>query len=343
MSQPPVIVVADLTSRNWMGGGLFWPLAKHLYQPLDFGLYLAKAAAVREAAYNFSAQTFYSLERLGYVAESLQADWALVHPRSAGLQRLAKMYDLVLAAPQLVRHCMVRLSRQRCQLTGARGRVVTLLDEPFKFGGQDPIQAVNEANASGACSTCVLAHFQHAAAEYVRPLRPPYDASLFAPYMRNPHRRGRRFMLARRCYWPGELSVAMSSFGLRYPIREAWTEKAPMDQHSYLRKLASCRWVLDIEFKPSAGQIVVEAALLGVPSFAGHGRTNAELLLPPDLLLPRNATLSSVIARINSTVHYYERRPDEYVQLCTELKDRAARLFRPPSARELYRTASECC
>ena len=298
---------------------------------------------MRRAAYNFSAQTFYSLERLGYVAEALQADWALVHPRSAGLLSLAKIYDLVLSAPQLVRHCTVRASRQRCQLAGARGKVVTLLDEPFKFGGQAPTEASQEANASGACGACVLAHFQHSASEHVRPLRPPYDASLFTPYARNPRRRGKRFMLARRCYWPGDLTVAMSTFGLRYAIREAWTERAPMDQHSYLRKLASCRWVLDIEFKPSAGQVVVEAALLGVPTFSGRGRTNAELLLPPSLLIPRNATLSAVVARINSTIRYYDQRPDEYVRLCAELSDRAARLFRPPSARQLYQTASECC
>ena len=39
------------------------------------GLHLAPAAAVRRAAYNFSAPTFFSLERLGWASEEVGADW----------------------------------------------------------------------------------------------------------------------------------------------------------------------------------------------------------------------------------------------------------------------------
>jgi hypothetical protein len=343
----PRVVVADPTSRAWQGGGEFWPRARSIYTRVIEGLYVAPSSAIRDVAYNFSAPTFFSLERLGYASRACGADWALVHPQSFGLRHLADTYDLVLAAPMLIRqsHGFVRgMSAEEMkhrELGGARGRVVMLLDEPFKLSGVSGPEAVRQASSGGACSKCALAHFQKDSSEFIRPLRPPYDASLFEPYLRR--HRGRRFMLAKRCYWAYELTALMRKLRYRYAERDGWTFSGTMNQHTYLRRLAACRWVLDVEFKPSAGQVIAEAALLGIPTISGYGRANAELLLPPQLLVAGNASPDAVFHHVNSTIHYYDSHPDEYALLSSQLRARAIRLFQPPSAANLYQMAIACC
>ena len=179
-NSPPRIVIADLFSRELQGGGAFWPLANHLFRTCAGGyLHVADSAAVRNAASNLSQPTFYSLERLGYVSEACNADWALVHPRGSGLRTLVDHYDLVLAAPQLMQ-CSTDGNRH---LGGARGRVVTLLDEPQSCGGVGVRETMQRASTCGACSRCAMAHFQRVMTPWIHPLRPPYDPTLFARYM----------------------------------------------------------------------------------------------------------------------------------------------------------------
>lgn len=306
------IVIADLYAREWQGGGRFWTVGRRLYHP--FGgvwppvVHVATAASVRAVAYNFSHPTFFSLERLGYVSERCGADWALVQRNSPGLKLLAQGYDLVLAAPQL-------LGGTAASVAAEPGRVVVLLDEPKSEmrghgGGLSAVEALAHAQRSGACATCALAHFARSppppgATIAARELPPPYEVSLFQPYVRPARARFGRYMLARRSYWAGETRTLMRSLRYRYAVQEAWsthTDATSMSQGAYLRRLAGCRWLLDIEFKRSAGQLIAEASLLGVPSIAGRGRANAERLLPSHLLVPRNATASEALATVNRTI-----------------------------------------
>ena len=247
----PRIVFADVPRREWIGGGKFWPRARAVYAPMG-GVQIATAAAIRAAACNFSAQVWFSLERIGWASERTGADWAL--PAGGGLARLASSYDLVIAHPQVLSGLAGRLP--------AGARVVVLLDEWMT----SPAAALATAARVGACSECALAHFRSPNAK-VRLLPPPYEASLFAPYATAPPARAACFFPEKRSLHTPQLRDLFRSYGLApAPRRESWTYSGDMTYADWLRRLGACRWVVAIDAKRSAGQARGTRALPAAPS-----------------------------------------------------------------------------
>ena len=81
--------------------------------------------------------------------------------------------------------------------------------------------------------------------------------------------------------------------------RENWQFRGSMTYDAYLTRLAACRWVLALDLKVSAGQVIAESAMLGVPVFSVVGKTNGDLVLPTELLLPRGVTALEAMAIVN--------------------------------------------
>ncbi len=223
-----------------------------MYAPVG-GVQIATAAAIRAATSNFSAQVWFSLERIGWASERTGADWALPGGGS-GLAQLASSYDLVIAQPQALRGVTGRLP--------AGARVVLLLDEWMT----PPDAALSAAALIGACSECALAHFDSPHAK-VRLMPPPYEASLFAPYVTAPPARAACFFPEKRSLHTPQLRDLFSSYGLApAPRRESWTYTGDMTYADWLRRLGACRWVVAIDAKRSAGQARGTRALPAAPS-----------------------------------------------------------------------------
>lgn len=173
-------------------------------------------------------------------------------------------------------------------------------------------------------------------------LHPPYHAPLFEPYVGKTRTR-LRYFTGHRSLYPQELHAIMREMGYAAPSKEAWSTLGDMREHDYLQGLANARWVFDIEHKPSAGQLVAEASLLGVPAFSGAARPNAELLLPEELRLSPNLSKAEVLSAVKAIVGYYDASPSAYASLCEGLHRRAAERLRPPTADSLFRAAVRCC
>ena len=166
---------------GWLGSGIFWEHARHIYTPVGEPptAYIARAAAVRAAA-NMSARVFYSLEKVGFTARHCGVDWGLSrNGRESGLLALAQRYDLVLAYAPILKSARSGLLRRP-----GLGKVVILLDEPPPF--THPDAALADAERIGACSKCVFSNFMHPKAPHprVRHFPPPYEEARFFPYVR---------------------------------------------------------------------------------------------------------------------------------------------------------------
>eukprot|EP00747_Dinoflagellata_sp_TGD_P010571 gnl/TRDRNA2_/TRDRNA2_119944_c2_seq1.p1 gnl/TRDRNA2_/TRDRNA2_119944_c2~~gnl/TRDRNA2_/TRDRNA2_119944_c2_seq1.p1 ORF type:complete len:330 (+),score=38.85 gnl/TRDRNA2_/TRDRNA2_119944_c2_seq1:2-991(+) len=91
---------------------------------------------------------------------------------------------------------------------------------------------------------------------------------------------------------------------------------------SYLERhistLASCRYLVLVSAKPSAGQIIAEAAILGVVTLASPNKLYARLLLPPEL---HAATLEEALQKITAL----EKKPERLRLLSAVIRGRAER------------------
>ena len=335
-SSPRIVLVTDAHMwAGWLGTGIFWERAKHLYSPVKGRTepLVAPASKVRENA-NLTADAFFSLEKLGFTSPSCDVDWGLVRRGTDDLKVLASMYEFVMAyAPTIATIPTHSLSGN------GRGKVVAVLDEPPPA---TMLSAVLEnTRRTGACSKCAVSHFR---VDDPRVLffPAPYEEWRFAPFVRE-RRETLTYFIQKRCLHASSATRAMRSLGYGGPEREGWRTKGRMTYASYLARLSGCRWAIALDSYPSAGQVVAEASMLGVPVLALKGKTNAELVLPSKLLIPRNATSAEAGLFIQSVVGWYDSRPEEYSRLSMSIRRAASAVFVPPSAASLGSFLSMCC
>lgn len=251
----PTIVLCTLYELRWgwLGSGLFWPTARSWYKPLGKNAYVMNARTIREHS-AFSENVWYSLEKVGFANERSGVDWALVregigHTRGLGLQELASRYDYVLAYAPALRRLPPGLLRGP-----GMGKVVLVLDEPPPF--TFPSAALDSARVAGACSGCALSHFlNHKSPDTrVRHFPPPYEESRFAPFVRNASARAPFYFMAKRTLHSVALEAAMQRLRYSKLQGESWKFTGNMTYQSYVRRLATARWVLSLDLKISAGQ-----------------------------------------------------------------------------------------
>ena len=83
--------------------------------------------------------------------------------------------------------------------------------------------------------------------------------------------------------------------------------------------------------------------MLGVPVISVVGKTNADLVLPTELLLPREVSASRAAAFVNRTVSWFDARPHEYRKLSARVRASAVTQFTPPDRAALVEKMSACC
>jgi hypothetical protein len=254
------------------------------------------------------------------------------------------------------------------------------------------------AATAGVCSLCGWAHFA-STTPAVRHLPPPYDATIFEPFVVRPEQRRARIfaqqarsefrLFNRRSGDGGGTEALMRRIGyrltspytwgpppLRRPARrrespaqepvgipvgrEGAAAAAAVDRKppggefvprirpwsQTLASLARCRWFISLDTKWSAGQSVAEASLLGVPTIALRGyRSNAEVLLPPELLLPytRDSDPATVVAHVQYLVRWYDANPGAYATLSEAIRRHAQVVLRPRPLAEIAAMLTSCC
>ena len=67
------------------------------------------------------------------------------------------------------------------------------------------------------------------------------------------------------------------------------------------------------------------------------------MLLPTELLLPRDITADKAAAYVNRTVAWYDARPAAYARLAARIRSRAVETLHPPDRSSLLKTMSACC
>jgi hypothetical protein len=169
-------------------------------------------------------------------------------------------------------------------------------------------EVLDSATIMGVCATCAWAHFTPPGPA-VRYLPPMYDPKDFDPYVTPPSERPRMYMQQERSHYRSETRLLMveknytvegQGDALGYAMVDpavlltrcgcwcacaAWNETGQTRTYaSMLRTFGRCRWLISLDSKLSAGQMVAEAAMLGVPTIAYRGfRSNGAR--PGSLLL----------------------------------------------------------
>ena len=358
----PRIAIVDWTDSEWTGGGRFWKHTQHMFEPLGDGAYRAKAAdmwkfALRSIRHDLPVS--FSLERVGWLAPGTDVDWAVanrVRPLRA-LAKLAEHYDLLFARASVV----VDGTRVAADISRVAGKaIVGWIVEPPPFDHTHLNMA--GLKAAHVCSACAWAHFTPPNRN-VRYVVAPYSKHVFASFVTPPARRHRAFLMASRGLWHREIAQLMTrELGYRQ-LTEGWGNASrgdePKGYASYLGALAGCRWVVSLDTKGSAGQLVAEASMLGVPVIAIRGvRANVELLLPDALRIPnlqppfaaraRNRSLEleakqNTIQLVRQLIRYYETNTKEYAELSDSIQQRAQRLLQPPRRDSLAAQLTSCC
>ena len=83
--------------------------------------------------------------------------------------------------------------------------------------------------------------------------------------------------------------------------------------------------------------------MLGVPVISVLGKTNADLVLPSELLLPKDVSALRAAAFVNRTVAWYDARPHEYRKLSARVRANAVAQFAPPDRAALMEKVVKCC
>ena len=275
----------------------------------------------------------------------------------AALRGFAKNYCVL---PRSVFHYLNPKSVSRVSLNGSN--ILMLVDEP------PPTRDFGETRQligrMGLCSRCVFSHFhlprETSAGEHVY-TPPPYDPQLYAPYRVRAAERHKLFFVQKRSQHRSEVTRALRMAGYRTGTVFKWDVKAHIkakwDGHciqeashtsqvqpyaSYLRGFAACRWAIALDLSKSAGQVVAEAALLGVPIFSYANKANARLVLPPELLVSSELSPNATARAIARVVQTYEGER-AYAALSAGLIRRAEAALRLRNSRERAAMLLQCC
>ena len=222
------------------------------------------------------------------------------------------------------------------------GRVVLWFVEPDPFAFWREVMDV--AATKGVCSTCAWAHFTPPN-PMLRFFPAMYDPTDFRAYRTAPEQRSRLvYMHQQRSRFSSHVSRMMRSINYT-AVTEGWNETGYVEPYGgILRRFGTCRWLISLDTKPSAGQMVAEASMLGVPTIAYGGfRSNADLLLPSELLINPHKGVGETVARVRHIVSWYDANPRAYRRLSEAILEHAQHQLHPHSRAELAATLTSCC
>ena len=101
------------------------------------------------------------------------------------------------------------------------------------------------------------------------------------------------FFVQKRCEHAGAIIEKLTLKGYEKLKGESWGE---FSYAEYFKNLHRARWIVALDPSLSAGQIIAEASLLGIPCFAFAGKPNARLLLPSELIVARDGSSEDIVS-----------------------------------------------
>lgn len=303
----PTVALVDLFGyrHGWLGSGVFWHLAQRFYACDKFCV--APHADVRRHA-NATEKIWYSMEKLAWAGAPIHADWVLVKDGKQ-LDAAQSNYDILILISRVLK-VAEHLNPQK---------VTVLVDEPPPH--TMPSNLLATAARLGVREN-IIAHFPFPGARLVPPI---YDANAFAR-MQVPPRARTAFFVQKRCEYAAEIQQQMSAKGLQHR-REAWRDADSSSYAHFYGELGASRWAFALDRKMSAGQIVAEASLLGVPVFSYDQKPNARGVLPRALLVDARMAKDEALVHMWRTIRAYENET-AYAQLCKRVKRAARAKFR---------------
>ena len=93
----------------------------------------------------------------------------------------------------------------------------------------------------------------------------------------------------------------------------------------------------------SAGQIIAEASLLGIPCFAFAGKPNARLLLPSELIVARDGSSEDIVKYVVDVIESYDSGRRSYSELSMRIKETAQIKLTRFNTTALTQMLSACC
>ena len=344
----PRLALVDVNTNERLGGGAFATLSKHLYEQKE-GYQRSSAAAVRTMTRDLT-NSYFHLERQGFAAAGF--DWIMIDPRLAekAFASITQQYRLLLITPA------VMLSLPACMHT-FESEVVVYMDEPpdttsfihlrDKKNSTLIRSVLDEAEQRGLCSKCTVSHFFTAEEDVnLHKYFPPiYDGNIFdriyaAKEVCSDSAACAYIFVQKRCAYADEISGRLAAKGYKRLHGESWGHHT---YSQYFANMIRARWVIALDRSMSAGQVIAEASLLGIPTIAFAGKPNAKLLLPNDLTVAQNSSDEETIEFVLRVIASYDSERDSYRKLSTLMRERAKERLTFANTDNLVQQMSTCC
>jgi len=344
--------LVDLKGHARLGGGRCWKKSRVMYTRQHAGYWVANSQDVMNYTGNLSFSC-YSIERQGYAALGL--DWVLLDESDihVGISTVVAHYDLLFVVPTV----LPLLKKALLHEANFRAKVIVYMDEPpdtttlkeytHRVGSTLVQTILARSSKLRFCSRCVWSHFFTGDSDQINRYFPPiYDRLLFEMLHKSLSNQCaesdscRTVFLQKRSVHTKAILEGMRQLGYQAVGTEAWGKRTYFD---YYKKMRQARWVIALDPALSAGQVVAEAALLGIPTIAFATKPNARLLLPRHLLVPPNTSAADHVSFVKNVVSTYDSGRRSYAKLSRSLKDTAQERLCVKSAERFMSMLSSCC
>ena len=111
----------------------------------------------------------------------------------------------------------------------------------------------------------------------------------------------------------------------------------------YFENLRRARWVIALDASLSAGQVIAEASLLGIPTIAFAAKPNARLLLPDALVIAHDRSAEDIITFTMDVIDSYDSGMKSYDDLSALVRERATDRLTRVDVHDLELKFKSCC
>ena len=341
--------LVDLDTSERLGGGGFAAQSGSMYETYD-GYRLGKAERVKLVTRNLN-NSYFHLEKQAFSVANF--DWIMIDPKKSAhvFERISQRYGVLLITPGV----MLTLPPRDAPF---ESKVIVYMDEPPDTTSFTDLRdrkattliksVISESSRRGVCDRCVVSHFFTQDDATIHKYFPPlYDGLIFdALDRRDGQECGVKdscaffFFVQKRCAYADSIIEKLTLKGYEKLKGESWGEFSYAD---YFKNLRRARWIIALDPSLSAGQVIAEASLLGIPSFAFAEKPNARLLLPSELVVARNGSSEDIVKYVVDVIESYDSGRRSYHDLSMRIKEKALTKLTRFNRSALTQMFSACC
>jgi len=249
------------------------------------------------------------MEKLGWAYPPFSMDWILVRDGS-DLIRLENEYDRIILFSNVLTLVKNDISLSNSNKFGI------LIDEPKPYTTPSNLHEI----ALKLGISTLISHFPYQGAVLVPVVYVPMLFSYVSPEKRT------SYFVEKRCDMSSKIMKLMKTYNLKSK-GEMWKGSSTSTYRDFYRILGRSRWVFALDKKNSAGQIIAESALLGIPSFTYMEKANAQLVFPLFLELSRHNNRSVLLGQITNVIREFEKNKSAYNDLSLLIRKSAIKRY----------------